>query len=65
MKSFQSKLSRRNFLLAVGAGSAVATAALVNQPNSSVQPDEHEKVADAKGYRVTQHVRNYYRTTKV
>lgn len=65
MKSLQSKLSRRNFLLAVGAGSAAATAALVVQPGSEVQPQDQGKVAGAKGYRLTQHIRNYYRTAKV
>jgi len=65
MKSPRSKLSRRNFLLAVGAGSAVATAALVTQKSSEVQPQDQGKVADPKGYRLTQHIRNYYRTAKV
>jgi len=65
MKSLQPKLSRRNFLLVVGGGSAVATASLVAQRNGEAQPGDQEKAADAKGYRLTQHIRNYYRTTKV
>ena len=65
MKNLQSKLSRRNFLLAVGAGSAVVTTALVTRQSSDVQPEDQGKVADTKGYRLTQHVRNYYRTAKV
>jgi hypothetical protein len=65
MKSPQSKLSRRNFLLAAGAGSAVAATALVTQTSSEVRPPDQETVADTKGYRLTQHIRNYYRTAKV
>ncbi len=65
MKSPQSKLSRRNFLLAAGAGSAVAATALVTQKSSEVQPPDQGTVADTKGYRLTQHIRNYYRTAKV
>ena len=65
MKSPQSKLSRRNFLLAAGAGSAAAAAALVTQKSSEVQTQDQGKVADMKGYRLTQHIRNYYRTAKV
>jgi hypothetical protein len=65
MKSPQSKLSRRNFLLAAGAGSVVGTAALVANQGREVQPKKQEKAADSKGYRLTEHIQNYYRTTKV
>lgn len=65
MKSPQSKLSRRNFLFAVGAGSAVAGAALVAGHGTDTDPQNVKKIADSKGYRLTAHVQNYYRTTKV
>lgn len=64
MKGTQSKLSRRNFLLAVGAGGAAATAALVAKGRQA-QPKKDEAVGGSKGYHLTEHIRNYYRTTKV
>ena len=64
MKSSSSKLSRRNFLLAVGAG-GVATAAVVAGKSPQAQPKKAEAVSGSKGYHVTEHVRKYYSTTKV
>jgi hypothetical protein len=63
----KSKLTRRNFLLAVTAGSAAAAAAIANR---TVQPDGSGKTAATeplrgKGYQETAHVRNYYRSAKV
>jgi hypothetical protein len=64
MKSSQSRLSRRNFLLAVGAG-GVATAAVVATKSPQTQPKKAGAVAGSKGYQLTEHVRKYYDTTKV
>jgi hypothetical protein len=64
MKSSQSRLSRRNFLLAVGTG-GVATAAVVATKKSQSQPKKAEAVNGSKGYQLTEHVRKYYETTKV
>ncbi len=64
MKTSASKLSRRNFLLAVGAG-GVATAAAVAGKNSQVLPRKTGAVRGSKGYQLTEHVRKYYDTTKV
>ena len=64
MKSSQSRLSRRNFLLAVGAG-GVATAAVVATKGPRAQPKKAEAVTGSKGYQLTEHVRKYYDTTKV
>ena len=64
MKSSQSRLSRRNFLLAVGAG-GVATAAVVATKGPQAQPKKTGAVAGSKGYQLTEHVRKYYDTTKV
>ena len=63
MKVPTSKLSRRNFLLAVGTG-GVATAAVVAGKNRSGQPKKAETVSGGKGYQLTEHVRKYYDTTK-
>ena len=61
----QSKLSRRNFLLAAGAGS-VATAAAVVVSQSSKRGEKRAALPESgKGYRLTEHIRNYYRTAKV
>jgi len=60
----RSKLSRRNFLLAVGAGGAAAIA------GRAVTSDDPKAVANTdkrrgKGYQETAHVRSYYNTAKV
>ena len=63
----KSKLGRRNFLLAVGAGGAVAAAAVA----SRVVPGEDAKAVASndkrrgKGYQESAHVRSYYNTAKV
>ena len=62
----KSKLSRRNFLLAVGAGGAATAAAIAGRAVTSDEP----KVASTdkrrgKGYQETAHVRSYYNTAKV
>ena len=66
MAEIKSRLSRRNFLLAVGAGSAGAAAAMlaksVPQSETNAQAEDEAKL---KGYRDSEHIRNYYRTTKV
>ncbi|MGH8669993.1 MAG: twin-arginine translocation signal domain-containing protein [Burkholderiales bacterium] len=57
------RLSRRNFLLAVGAGSAATAAAIVAKNAPSQSPDKSKRAT--RGYHATEHVNNYYRTTKV
>ena len=64
MKSSEAKLSRRNFLLAVGAGGAAATAALVAK-GPPAQPKKAEALTGSKGYHLTEHIRKYYNTAKV
>jgi hypothetical protein len=64
MKASQSRLSRRNFLLAVGAG-GVATAAVVAGNSKTTQPEKTGAADAPKGYQLTAHVRKYYETTKV
>lgn len=65
MKTSSSKLSRRNFLLGVGAG-GVATAAIVaGKGAQQAQAGKSGAVSGSKGYHVTEHIRKYYSTTKV
>jgi len=65
MKNSQSKLSRRGFLLAVGAGGASATVALVARNTSEAPAEPRTTARNGQGYRLTEHIRNYYRTAKV
>lgn len=64
MKGSPSKFSRRKFLLAVSAGGAAATAVLVAK-GPQTQSKKNETVSGAQGYHLTDHIRNYYRTTRV
>ncbi len=63
----KSRLSRRNFLLAVGAGGAATAAAIATQALSqgTVQPATNNDKRRGRGYQETAHVRSYYNTTKV
>ncbi len=58
------RLSRRNFLLTVGAGGAATAAGIVakNAPPST-SPDQGKRAT--RGYHASEHINNYYRTTKV
>ncbi|MSQ54939.1 MAG: twin-arginine translocation signal domain-containing protein [Betaproteobacteria bacterium] len=59
------RLSRRNFLLAAGAGTAATAAAIVakTSPSAPAAPDTSKRAT--KAYAETQHMRDYYRTAKV
>lgn len=60
------RLSRRNFLLAVGAGGAATAAAIVaSESSSTTPPGTGTNKRGTRGYHATAHVNNYYRTTKV
>lgn len=56
--------SRRNFLLAAGAGTAAAAAAIV-AVKSPAPTEKNEDKRASRGYHASEHVSNYYRTTKV
>jgi hypothetical protein len=59
-------LSRRKFLLTVGAGGVATAAATVATTNSQQSTREKDKDKRAgAGYSESAHIRNYYRTTKV
>jgi len=59
------RLSRRNFLLTVGAGGAATAAAIVakTSPTAPAAPDRSKRAT--QGYAESQHMRDYYRTAKV
>jgi shikimate 5-dehydrogenase len=64
----KSKLSRRNFLLAVGAGGAATAAAIATQavgPASAQPATSNNDKRRGRGYQETDHVRSYYNTAKV
>ena len=66
MTEKKAKLSRRNFLLTLGAGGAATAAAIVatrNANNSTTAPSKDKRAT--RGYQASEHVNNYYRTTKV
>ena len=58
--------SRRKFLATLGAGGAAAAAvAITQQAAGPGQSAAKTPAQQGKGYQVTEHVRNYYRTAKV
>jgi len=61
----KSKLSRRNFLLTIGAGGAATAAAIVGKNASSPSASGSKDKRATSGYKVSEHIENYYRTTKV
>lgn len=65
MSDKTARLSRRSFLLTLGAGGA-ATAAVVATRNAQQGAAENKAKARRTGsYQESAHIRNYYRTTKV
>ena len=65
MTTSKTKLSRRNFLLAVGAGGTAAAAAIVAKSGAPAAAVPADGKSSTRGYQVSAHIRNYYRTTKV
>jgi nitrous oxide reductase len=66
MSDRSKRLSRRNFLLTVGAGGAAGAAAVVATRSATTKPApaSNDKRA-TRGYEASEHVNNYYRTAKV
>jgi hypothetical protein len=67
MTEKKAKLSRRNFLLTVGVSSAAAAtaAAFVAKTPDKVSREASKDKRATQGYQASEHVNNYYRTTKV
>jgi hypothetical protein len=59
------RLSRRNFLLAVGAGGAATAAAIAAKTSGSAPVEQDKSKRATRGYHSSEHINNYYRTTKV
>jgi multisubunit Na+/H+ antiporter MnhB subunit len=59
------RLSRRNFLLAVGAGGAATAAAIVARTAGSESSAKAAGKRATRGYHATEHVNNYYRSAAV
>jgi shikimate 5-dehydrogenase len=64
MSERSQRLSRRKFLLTVGAGGAATAAAVVTAKKTTPSASGKGKRATV-GYHATEHVNNYYRTAKV
>ena len=57
--------SRRGFLITVGSGGVAAAAAAVSAVTSQSKADEKSDTQEAsRGYKVSEHVKKYYRTTR-
>ncbi len=65
MSSKKPTLSRRNFLLTVGAGGAATAAAVVAKKASAPAETASQDKRATSGYKLSAHIENYYRTTKV
>jgi hypothetical protein len=59
------QLTRRNFLLTLGAGGAATAAAIVATKPPSTQTTPANDKRATRGYQSSEHVNNYYRTAKV
>lgn len=59
------RLSRRSFLLAVGAGGAATAAAIATRSAPQPPPVSGRGKRATRGYRASAHVEHYYRTAKV
>ena len=58
-------LRRRRFLLALGAGSATAAAAAAQTLTPAVETTATPEDQSSKGYRETEHVRDYYASARL
>ena len=59
--------NRRQFLLGAGAASVATAAAVVTavKPAAVIKPGAKARGRDGRGYELTEHIRNYYRTTAI
>jgi hypothetical protein len=65
MENSKTKRSRRTFLLAVGAGGAATVAAIGAKTLPRTAEARAKPEPEGKGYRLSEHIRSYYRTTLV
>ena len=64
MKTAKPALSRRSFLLASGAAAAVSASTMTRRESGSAASAQNPP-DPGQGYRVTEHVRHYYRTARI
>lgn len=57
--------SRRKFMVAVGLSGAAAAAAALTKQSDQAKKGVPEDKTKGKGYHLTDHIREYYRTTRV
>ena len=66
MTEKKTKLSRRNFLVTLGAaGAATAAAVVATKSTDPSAPQTSKDKRATRGYQASEHVNNYYRTAKV
>lgn len=68
MNDAQSRLSRRRVFAGAGTVGALAAAAAVLpvvKPDESATRGDAAKTEGSSGYRLTEHIKRYYQTTKV
>ena len=65
MSQKKATLSRRNFLLTMGAGGAATAVAIVGKNAATSTTAGSKDKRATSGYKVSEHIENYYRTTKV
>jgi hypothetical protein len=65
MKTTQARVSRRMFLRAATAGTAATAAAIVAKNEIDTASAKNTTTQPGKGYQLSEHVRNYYRTAKI
>lgn len=68
MSENKTKLSRRHFLLSLGAGGAAGAAAVATVAGGAAAPAVEQAVKEAaagKGAGTSEHARNYYRTARI
>lgn len=69
MKNDQPKLARRGFLAGAGILAAAAGAVTLTRPTAdttlAAAPTVPDATGDAAGYRVSEHIRKYYKTTLI
>lgn len=65
--NLKANLKRRHFLLTAGVGGvgAVAAVVAVRPTGDADQATDLSAKQDARGYRMTEHIANYYRTARV
>lgn len=63
--SSKTDTGRRKFMVTLGLGGAAAAAAVVAGKGSDGKKADGGAQDEGKGYRLTQHIREYYRTARV